>query len=391
MEVFKYDESRVKRINQFMNRLLDSTATEDKVKVYREFEKDIANLNPLDIFYLEFYSNDSKLTITEIKESANKFVNVFHKGIIRYSDLGDHPLFQELLKENKRIQEHLSRIKPYYKREELVRHKNELLKIFNNCNIFEKKFVKYENIIFPNLEKYVPSTKPLEVLWELHDDARTLLKTIINLLEQDNLDVEETIKEIGAYHYLVFGINQKEEIILLPVLKLLVKKYELNKIYNECIDEGFVLNTENLKKITIDDSNLKNGFYTSETGTLSFKQLSLLFKHLPFDLTYVDKDDFVRYYNDNPNRHFPRNPSVIGRLVKNCHPPKSVHIVEEIVEDFKKGKKDYEEFWINFKGITLYISYYAIRDELGEYQGVLEVSQDITKFRKLKGEKRLRD
>jgi DUF438 domain-containing protein len=391
MEVFKYDEERVKRINQFMKKLLDTSLTEEKVKVYREFEEDISKLNPLDIFYLDFYSDDSDLSIDEIKESANKFVNVFHKGIIKYSDLGDHPLFLELLNENKRIQEHLSGIKPFYKREELQKHKLQLLKIFENCDIFEKKFIKYENIIFPNLEKYVPSTKPLEVLWELHDDARSLLKVIIDLLKKETLDIEETIKQIGAYHYLVFGINQKEEIILLPVLKLLIKDYELDRIYNECVDEGFVLNEKSLEKINLNNSVTRKGYFTSETGVLSFDQLNLLFKHLPFDLTYVDKDDFVRYYNDNPTRHFPRNPSVIGRLVKNCHPPKSVHIVEAIVEDFKNNRKDYEEFWINFKGKTLYISYYAIRDESGNYEGVLEVSQDITKFINLSGEKRLRD
>ncbi|MDD3713176.1 MAG: PAS domain-containing protein, partial [Candidatus Izemoplasmatales bacterium] len=101
--------------------------------------------------------------------------------------------------------------------------------------------------------------------------------------------------------------------------------------------------------------------------------------------------DTVLYYNESKKRHFPRTPSVIGRQVKNCHPPKSVHVVEGIIADFKDNKKDFEEFWINFKGETLYIAYYAVRDESGEYLGVLEVSQDITKFKKLTGEKRLRE
>lgn len=109
--------------------------------------------------------------------------------------------------------------------------------------------------------------------------------------------------------------------------------------------------------------------------------------NLPFDITFVDKNDVVRYYNNTKNRHFPRTPAVIGRLVKNCHPPKSVHIVEEIISDFKHNRKDMEEFWINFKDITIYIAYYAIRDESGNFMGVLEVSQDISKFINLKGEK----
>ncbi|MDT8336910.1 MAG: hypothetical protein RQ856_03670 [Candidatus Izemoplasmatales bacterium] len=182
MEIFKYNQARVKKINKFMKDLLEAKDTSKKVKLYKEYEDEIANLNPLDIFYLDFYSDNTKLSITEIKDSANKFVNVFHKGINNQTDLGDHILFKELLEENKRIQRHLALIKTYYKREVITKHKKELLKIFNQCLQFDKKFNKYENVIFPNLENKIPSNKPLEVLWELHDDSKDLLKKIIMLL-----------------------------------------------------------------------------------------------------------------------------------------------------------------------------------------------------------------
>ena len=391
MEVFKYNNKRVEKVNEFMRRILATDNTETKVKIYKEYEEEILSLNPLDIFYLDFYSDNSTLTISEIKNSANRFVNVFHKGISRFSDLGDAKLFNELLKENKIIQDHLAKIKQYYKKEVICLHKKDLLDIFYKCNEFNLKFIKYQNIIFPNLEKVIPSNKPLEVLWELHDDAQSLLKTIIELLKEEDSKEEELIKQIGTYHYLVFGICQKEELILLPVMKQLLDIDKLNEIYNECIDVGFVFNQDKLEKIKTQKDLMSTGFFSSNTGKMSIKELILMLNHLPLDITFVDKNDYVLYYNESKNRHFPRTPSVIGRLVKNCHPPKSVHIVEGIIEDFKAKRKDFEDFWINFKGQTLYIAYYAVRDDENNYLGVLEVSQDISRFQQIKGEKRLRD
>ncbi|MDT8336909.1 MAG: PAS domain-containing protein [Candidatus Izemoplasmatales bacterium] len=190
---------------------------------------------------------------------------------------------------------------------------------------------------------------------------------------------------------MVFEINQKEELILLPVMRQILSDNKLYKIYNECLEIGFVFSNESHEKIKLEEKDNFEGYFTSRTGKVPFKELIAMLNHLPFDITFVDKDDVVLYYNDNKTRHFPRTPSVIGRLVKNCHPPKSVEIVEAIISDFKAKEKDFEDFWINFKGELLYISYYAVRDDEGEYLGILEVSQDITKFFTISGEKRLRD
>ena len=143
MEIFKYNSERIQKINIFMKKLLELRDSTDKVKLFKKYEAEIENLNPLDIFYLDFYSNDSSLSIKQIKESANKFVNVFHKGISKHSDLGDHPLFVQLLKENKDIQKHLSLIKPFYKRGEILNHTQDLRNIFSKCKDFELKFNKY--------------------------------------------------------------------------------------------------------------------------------------------------------------------------------------------------------------------------------------------------------
>jgi DUF438 domain-containing protein len=113
--------------------------------------------------------------------------------------------------------------------------------------------------------------------------------------------------------------------------------------------------------------------------------------HLPVDISFVDENDQVAYYSDTSDRIFPRSAGVIGRKVQKCHPPKSVHIVEKILDEFKSGRKDCAEFWIQLNGKFIHIRYFAVRDSNGKYIGTLEVSQDVTSIRELKGEKRLLD
>lgn len=126
-------------------------------------------------------------------------------------------------------------------------------------------------------------------------------------------------------------------------------------------------------------------------GKLTSDQINLLLKNLPVDITFVDENDTVRYFSDSKDRIFSRSRAIIGRQVQNCHPPKSVHIVEDILKNFKEKKKDCAEFWINLKGRLVHIRYFALYDENGKYKGVIEVSQDITGIKNLKGERRLLD
>ncbi|MCF7924474.1 MAG: PAS domain-containing protein [Candidatus Izimaplasma sp.] len=389
MEVFKYNKERIKKINKFMKRLIDSNNTKEKVNLYNEYLEEIKNITPIDIFYLDFYSNHSNLSIQEVKKTANKFVNVFHKGLEKHVKDYKHILLKTLVLENNKIEEHLNELKKYYKNKDLVTNKKALLKGLNECLAFEKKFIKYENIIFPNLENKLPSNRPFEVLWELHDDARCLLKTIIENLKKDNIDKSTIIKQIGEYYFLIYGINQKEELIILPLLNQIVSNEKLNLLYNECLDYQFVFINERKPIDENTEIEYSNKLFKTKTGELDFKQLELVLNKIPIDITFVDNNDTVRYYNNRLERHFPRNPSVIGRLVKHCHPPKSIKIVEKIIDDFRNEKRDFADFWIEIKGTFLYIIYYAIRDEENRYLGVLEVSQDITKLRELSGEKRL--
>jgi DUF438 domain-containing protein len=127
-----------------------------------------------------------------------------------------------------------------------------------------------------------------------------------------------------------------------------------------------------------------------DSGKLNLDELTAMFKILPVDLTFVDATDHVKWFSNSPNRVFPRTKAVIGRAVVNCHPPKSVDKVLEILKEFHEGTSDENEFWINLHGEKfVYIRYYALRDEENNYLGCLEVSQDVSHIRELEGEKKL--
>ncbi|UCC28117.1 MAG: DUF438 domain-containing protein [Candidatus Bathyarchaeota archaeon] len=128
-----------------------------------------------------------------------------------------------------------------------------------------------------------------------------------------------------------------------------------------------------------------------ETGAASKDELEAILNSLPIDITFVDRDDTVRYFNKLGNRIFARTKAIVGRKVQQCHPPKSVHIVNEIVNSFKNGKENVAEFWIQQGARTIHIRYFPVRDQNGKYMGTLEVTQDITKLKKIEGEKRLLD
>jgi hypothetical protein len=128
-----------------------------------------------------------------------------------------------------------------------------------------------------------------------------------------------------------------------------------------------------------------------DTGVLSPEEIELIYRYLPVDITFVDKDGVVKFFSATKDRIFPRTRTIIGRKVENCHPPASAHVVEKIVEDFKSGKKDHEDFWIKMGNKYVYIRYFAVRDKMGSFAGVLEVTQDIKPIQAITGEKRIMD
>ena len=144
-----------------------------------------------------------------------------------------------------------------------------------------------------------------------------------------------------------------------------------------------------LRTVLIEEPVFKDGLLSFPTGALNVNELLVLLNTLPVDITFVDKDDTVRYFSDSKDRIFRRTKAVIGRNVQNCHPPQSLDVVNKILTSFKNGEKDFYEFWIDLRGKFVHIRYFALRDAARNYLGTMEVTQDATPIRALQGEKRL--
>ncbi len=207
-----------------------------------------------------------------------------------------------------------------------------------------------------------------------------------------NEDIKKSINDvINRVNEMIF----KEENIMIPMLLDVMTQDEWKKAADDSSEIGHMLRwvpewkPETEEKEEIKEVMSVPGAITLPTGVFQIDELIFMLNTLPFDITFVGKDDTVKYFSQSNERIFPRTTTVIGRNVSNCHPPASVHIVEGIVEDFKSGKKDHEDFWIKMKDKYVLIRYFAVRDNSGEYMGVLEVTQDIKGIQEITGEKRL--
>jgi DUF438 domain-containing protein len=133
------------------------------------------------------------------------------------------------------------------------------------------------------------------------------------------------------------------------------------------------------------------GFMQFENGNLTKQQLDTLLNALPVEITFIDENDTVCFFNKPEKVIFVRSKGVIGRKVQNCHPAASLGTVNKILDSFKIGEKNVAEFWIDISDRKIYIRFFVVRDNAGKYLGTMEVVQDVTDMQKLQGEKRLLD
>ena len=261
----------------------------------------------------------------------------------------------------------------------------------------DKHYSRKENLIFPFLEKY-GVTAPPKVMWGVDDDIRALIKKLKLSLSNYDGNKEEIINKFNEATKEIKEMIFKEENILFPMALETLTEDEWISIYRDSDGIGYTIvppeKEWELKRVNLEKKEEKKGlteggYVKFETGLLTTKEISLIFNTLPGDFTFVDKDNIVKYFSNSKDRIFARTKAIIGRTVENCHPPASVHVVEDIVNDFKEGKKDSESFWIKKGDVFVMIQYFAVRDENGEYIGTLEYSQDIAPIQAITGEKRL--
>jgi DUF438 domain-containing protein len=237
-------------------------------------------------------------------------------------------------------------------------------------------------------------------MWGKHDEIRELIEGSIELLKTQGITTEELLA--SSEIILLPAINgvkdmiQKEEEILLPMCLDKLNDADWYEIDKQSLEIGYCLydppekwKPEWADGDTLTEMNKIGGNIQLPSGSFSVEELLTILNHLPIDITFVDRDDKVKYFSQGPERIFQRNRAILNRDVRLCHPPASAHIVDKILDDFKSGKESRAPFWINMGGKMIHIEYFALRNEKGEYLGTLEVSHNVQTYRDLIGEQRI--
>lgn len=271
--------------------------------------------------------------------------------------------------------------------------------LFNTLYDVDKHYQRKEYLLFPYLEQK-GITGPPKVMWGKHDEIRDLIKGSIEALQTSDMSKDEfnAVSEIllttaarGAQEMVT-----KEEEILFPMSLDTLNDGEWYEISQQSLEIGFCLydplvnwKPEWAEEKSINESQKSGSNIQLPSGSFNAEQIMAILNTLPVDITFVDKDDKVKYFSQSAERIFQRNRAILNRDVRHCHPPASAHIVDKIIDDFRTGKQSRAPFWIKMGDKMIYIEYFALRTDKGEYLGTLEVSHNIAPYRELEGEQRI--
>ena len=392
-EFTNHKRNRVEKLLKLFRLIIQEEITSEQVASYKPT---IDRTEPADVIEVVDQLVQLQIPMPQLKKGINKALNLLNKSLqeFSYQSPVTGSFLYVLNQNNEQIDLRLKTIRPLLKEinqgNRLV--KNELKDKFTDLSRIDLHYQIKENIFFPLVEKYLPNYRCLQVMWSFHDDIRRNLKEIIRLLDAEDFDIKRFNRLAGDLFFNIYAIKFREERILFPIISELIPEQELNSLITESLEIGFPFISPEILPSTIDSPTSEHsGEVDLKTGYLSVEQIRLIFNHLPVDITFVDENNKVKFFSTPEKRIFRRTNSIIGRDVKNCHPHESVHVVEQIVEAFRKGEKDKASFWIQMKGEFILIQYFALRDELGNYKGVVEVSQEVTEIRNIQGEQRLLD
>ena len=361
----------------------------------------------------------------EILDKMDDLLNLFDGVLVRAENEypENHPLWA-YLEEINAVEKVALEADELLKQDKFI--KNPWLGVFDSLAEWRIHLSRKQNQLYPMLENH-GFDRPTRIMWTFDDGVRDSISASYALLREDKY--EEFLASVPETLAKLRDLNSKELEVLLPTSFKLLSDEEFVRMSKNDHEIGYaIINAPGLYVVPgINDSAASlNGNAASQnsavsneflndlagllskyvgpvggtavskdavldvaTGKLTLEQINLLFRHLPVDLSYVDENELVKFYSDTPHRIFPRSANVIGREVKNCHPAKSVHVVEEIVEKFRSGEQSQAEFWINKPGLFIYVIYTAVRDEHGKFRGVLEMMQDCTHIRELEGSRTL--
>ena len=358
----------------------------------------IANITPDDVVIFVHQLVDSGYPMDDIKSGINKLLNVLRRPLddFRYEKPADDSFFGVCIQNNAQAISHLNKIRPYIleinKKALTSEIKTELITLWTDVQKFTDYYQIKENILFPLVEKYVADYRCISVMWSIHDDIRKNINQLIDILNLNDTDLKHLNRLTGDIFYNIYSIIFREERLLFPVIQKYIPADEIENIWNESVESGFPYINPPKKENVMEKNKVPSDLIELKSGQLTAEQIVLVFSHLPVDITFVDENNKVRFFSTPKERIFHRTNAVIGRDVHNCHPKESVHVVEQIVEAFRAGKKDKADFWISMRnGKRVLIQYFAVRNEHNEYKGVIEVTQEISEIQRLEGDRRILD
>lgn len=368
----------------------------------------IDGVDPSEVAAMEQRLMADGMSLDEVKSMCDLHAEVLSDSVTTPSAPpplpSGHPA-RQLMDENAALKAALAKAREsvaYIGKSEIPADERRLhaLEAFQPLTDVDKHYRRKEHLFFSILERH-GTMGPSKVMWGKDDEARELLKAAMTALRQEDIAAVEL--EFLAQTVLktalkaLDGMIFKEENILLPMCLEMFTEEEWGDIWRQSPEYGWCLaapgNEYRPPESAGDDfaahRDMDGAGIRLPSGLLSYAQLLGIFNTLPVDITFVDADDRVAFFSEGTERVFERSRVIVGRDVRNCHPPKSMHVVDQILDDFRSGRRGLAEFWIQMGPKFVHIRYFAVRDEAGAYLGTLEVTQDVAHMRALEGERRL--
>jgi PAS domain S-box-containing protein len=379
-------------------------------EVKQKFKDVIQDISPTDIAMVEQELINEGMDREKIQELCDVHLDVMQEALKSggaqappghpiHILMEEHKLMLQFVAELNTAAKKVKQAKNFDSIRDVMEKVEHIVKHFRES---ESHYVREENVLFPYLEKH-GVTQPPSIMWMEHIKIREIKERLYDVVDTCYdiafSDFTGQLEETGLALAEMLGSHfSKENTILFPTALDVIPEVEFKEIRRQfddlgycCFTPGVDVDKESIIEKAAPSVSAATNVISFETGTLASHEIEAIFNNLPVDITFVDKDDTVRYFSQSAERIFPRTKAVIGLNVQNCHPQKSVHVVNKILDDFRSGKRSIAQFWINLKGRLIYIRYFAVHDAKGHYLGCLEVTQDITDIKKIDGEKRLLD